>query len=150
MTLSDDFKEAVGAAGGPENRGVGADGSWTTVVLTRDQRFVPVKARLASSGEYFTLEATLAELRHTQGELLAALLRLNEDADRIDGAACALHSEEFGDFVLVTYHWILPAISPEQFTGILKVFARSVRNLHSELEDMSKAGAPIRLIESAQ
>jgi hypothetical protein len=150
LSLQGDLDAAVRAAGGPANQGLGPDGGWATIVPVNTTGCLAMRARMSASGEYFSLEAPLATLEeHASPEVLRSLLRRNLEADHGDGATYAVVSEEEGDVVVAVYHWVLPSIAPAEFAGVLKVFARAVRALRSDLADLSAAGAAIGLIEPA-
>ncbi len=147
MPLKADLDAATRAAGGRANQGLDGDGGWSTVVPLDEGSLLPVRAGLASSGQYFTLFASLAELEKPDPELLVALLRRHAEADHAGGAAYAVISEEQRDLVAATYHWVLPSITPTEFKNLLKGFAGAVRVLRNDLADLRDRGAPVRLLE---
>ena len=149
MPLREDLDAATRDAGGRANQGLERDGGWTTVVPVDDGALLHVRAGLALSGQSFTLVAPLAELGEPEPELVVTLLRRNAEADHTGGAAYAVITEEEGDLVAATYHWILPSVTPSEFANLLKGFAGAVRVLRNDLADMSDRGAPLRLIEGS-
>jgi hypothetical protein len=127
---------------------VNEDGWWETVVPISGGDLLPVVVRTATSGRYLTLAAPLAVLVDTTDPaLLVALLRRPLHADHTDGAGYTVVADESGDLVAATYHWVLPSISPPEFAELLKVFARAVRTLRQDLEEMAGKGAPLRLLD---
>lgn len=149
MSLRDDLDQAVRAAGGPRNAGLLGDGTWGTVVPVGGDRLLPVQARLARSGHRLSLVAALAHLHTPDPEVLAALLGRHVEADRTDGVAYGLVSEEDGDLVVGVLHWVLASITPEQFRDLLRTFTRAVADLRADLEDMIALGAPLELIPAS-
>lgn len=153
MTLIDDLAIAVRTAGGPANQDLASDGTWETVVPVAGTSMLPVLMlpvlmRPATSGRYFTLTAPLAILDGPDvSEVAMALLRRHLDPDRTDGAAYAVVSEEMGDLIVAIHHWVLPSISVAAFSELLVTFARAVRGMWSDLEEMRAGGAPMRSFE---
>ena len=147
MPLRDDLDAATRAAGGRANQGLDGNGGWSTAVPVDGGRLLSVRAGLASSGQHFTLTALLAELEEPEPELLVALLRRHAHADHTGGATYAIISQEEGDLVAATCHWVLPSVTPSEFAELLKAFAGAVRVLRNDLSDMGDSGAPIRLLD---
>jgi hypothetical protein len=149
VPLRQDLDAATKAAGGRANQGLDGNGGWTTVVPVDDGSMLHVRVGLALSGQSVSFVAPLAELVEPEPELVVTLLRRNAEADHTDGAAYALVSEEEGDLVAATYHWILPSVTPSEFAQLLKGFAGAVRVLRNDLADMRDRGAPLRLIDGS-
>lgn len=147
MTLKEDVDAATKAAGGRANQGLDNDGVWTTVVPVDDGSLLPVQARVATSGGSFSLLALLADLEDQEPDLLLTLLRRHAEADHTGGAAYAVVSEETGDVIAATYHWVLPAVTPQEFEDLLESFAGAVRVMRNDLADMGERGGAIRLLE---
>jgi len=148
-SLRDDLDAAVRSVAGPANPGLDSEGNWVTAIpLGEPAARLPVQARMATSGDAFTLLAPLADLGEPHDvEVFATLLRHPADADQTGGASYAVVTEETGEVLVAIHHWVLPSISTEDFKALLLAFASAVRGMRADLQDIVAAGAPLRLVE---
>ena len=128
MTAS--LRDDLDAAGTSRSR-VQRTRAWTPteagsprIPLDEPGALLPVQARMATSGDAFTLLAPWRNsVSRTTWSCSPRCSVDPADADQTGGASYAVVTEETGEVLVAVHHWVLPSISTEEFNALLRAFA---------------------------
>ena len=122
-----------------------------TLVRLADQRLL-VHVELAATGNLFTLTTPLGVVGNgTSTEFFRALFYRQRRAEQVMGLSLALQPESEKQSILVaTYHWVLDAISPEEFAELFKKFTFGALLLIQEIVQMAQRESAVKSLHKGR
>lgn len=155
MTLKDDLNQALAVMTRSRETPLSLDEKgWSQLILPMppgkanlsNQQLI-VEVVLSKTGNYFTLLTPLAVLVNRPGvEFLEALLYRQFSADQVDGICFGLAAGGERDRLVALCHWVLPAVTPDQFSGLFQNFVKAALALISEVKDMARREPALVLV----
>ncbi len=141
MSLKEDLNlalEAMSNLDAPQNLELDESGRCTLPVLMPaslislvDGRLM-VTVELSRTGHLFTLSTPLAAFNgQPSSDFFSALFHKQFYADQVSGASLAIGGTE--EVLVAVYHWMLDAITPDEFLSLFKNFVSASFDLIGEV-----------------
>lgn len=155
MTLKDDLNQALAAMTRTRETPLSLDEKgWSQFILPMppggdslsNQRLI-IEVVLSKTANYFTLLTPLAVFdSKPTAEFLEALLYRQFSADQVEGISFGLGAGGERDRLVALCHWALPAITPDQFSGLFQNFVKAALDLIGEVKDMARREPALVLV----
>ncbi len=122
-----------------------------TLVRLADNRLM-VRVEMAPTGNLFSLMTPLAVVGKTAStEFYKTLFYRQRRAEQVVGLSMALQSEdEKQDILVATYHWMLDAITPEEFAELFKKFTFGALVLIQEIVEMARRESAVKSLHKGR
>lgn len=148
MALRDDVNAGLAAITSPVRTLDGGGACLLTlpvppaiVQLTDDE--LPVNVAISSTGRFLTLSSPLAVIEGELSHAVAfALLNRQFHADQGQGVGFAIGAEE--DVLVAVYHWVLPAITPQEFRELFEHFTSTTLELVQIVGELASIRPEVR------
>ncbi len=122
-----------------------------TVVEMADNRLM-VRVELAPTESLFSLSTPLAIIKGTpKSEFFRTLLYRQRYADQVAGASLAVQAEdEEQEALIAIYHWLLGAITPDEFAALFKQFIMAAITLVEEISQMARREEAVKPVHKGR